>query len=87
MPLQNEIYALSKSPVGTATGSAMEAAAKLTVQASKEALRAALPVGQWLAKEGAKAAVSIAAQAMTQSVKPKQFPWESRGKNDKPKTK
>lgn len=69
LPLQSQIYALSQSPVGSATGSAMEAAAKLTVQASKEAFKAALPVGQWLAKEGAKAAVSLAAQVVAQSAK------------------
>ncbi|KXZ43877.1 hypothetical protein GPECTOR_78g65 [Gonium pectorale] len=72
LPLQREMYELSRSPVGTATSSAITTAAKVTVAATKEAVKAALPVGQWVVKEGAKAAFSLMSRAMAESAKQQQ---------------
>lgn len=70
--LQREIYELSRGPVGSATTTALEAAAKVTVAATKEAVRAAVPVGQWFMREGAKAAVKLVSAAVAQSAKQQQ---------------
>ncbi|EFJ40480.1 hypothetical protein VOLCADRAFT_108143 [Volvox carteri f. nagariensis] len=72
LPLQKEIYELSRSPAATATSSAISTAARVTVAATKEAVKAAVPVGQWMVREGAKAAVSIMSRAMAESAKLKQ---------------
>ncbi|KAG2422560.1 hypothetical protein HXX76_015940 [Chlamydomonas incerta] len=69
LPLQREIYELSRSPVGTATGSALTTAAKVTVAATKEAVKAAVPVGQWVLREGAKAAMSLMSRAMAEAAR------------------
>ncbi|GLC46532.1 hypothetical protein PLESTF_001966300 [Pleodorina starrii] len=69
LPLQREIYELSRGPVGTATSSALGTAAKVTVAATREAVKAAVPVGQWVVREGAKAAVSLVSRAMAESAK------------------
>lgn len=44
----------------------------MTVAASKEAVKAAIPVGQWLIKEGTKAAFSLASRAMAEGAKQQQ---------------
>lgn len=45
-----------RGPVGEATEKAVQAAAKLTVQATKEVTKVAVPVGAWALSEGAKLA-------------------------------
>lgn len=72
LPLQREIYELSRSPVGTATSTALSTAARVTVTATKEAVRAAVPLGQWVFREGTKAAVSLVSRAMAESAKQQQ---------------
>ncbi|GFR50084.1 hypothetical protein Agub_g12228 [Astrephomene gubernaculifera] len=67
LPLQRELYELSCGPVGAATSSALAAAAKVTVAATREAVRAALPVGQWLVREGGRAAVSLVSAAVAEA--------------------
>ncbi|GIL64403.1 hypothetical protein Vafri_18242 [Volvox africanus] len=74
LPLQKEIYELSRSPVGTATSSAFTTAARVTVAATKEAVKAAVPVGQWVIKEGTKAAISLMSRAMEESAKQQKQP-------------
>ncbi|GLI71475.1 hypothetical protein VaNZ11_016613 [Volvox africanus] len=74
LPLQREIYELSRSPVGTATSSAFTAAARVTVAATKEAVKAAVPVGQWVITEGTKAAISLMTRAMEESAKKQKQP-------------
>ncbi|KAG2430049.1 hypothetical protein HYH02_013876 [Chlamydomonas schloesseri] len=69
LPLQREIYELSRSPVGTATSSALTTAAKVTVAATKEAVKAAVPVGQWVLREGAKAAMGLMSRAMAEAAR------------------
>ncbi|KAG2484554.1 hypothetical protein HYH03_016689 [Edaphochlamys debaryana] len=69
LPLQREIYQASRSPVGKATGIALEAAAKVTVAATKEAVKVAVPMGQWVLKEGAKAAMALMQRAMQEAAR------------------
>ncbi|PNW80010.1 hypothetical protein CHLRE_08g374100v5 [Chlamydomonas reinhardtii] len=69
LPLQREIYELSRSPVGTATGSALTTAAKVTVAATKEAVKAAVPVGRWVLREGARAAMALVSRAAAEAAR------------------
>jgi len=63
-------YSVANGPVGTATGRGVQAAAKLTMAATTQAVKAAAPVGAWALKEGFKvasrAAVGLVARAMEQ---------------------
>ncbi|GIL86383.1 hypothetical protein Vretimale_11671 [Volvox reticuliferus] len=84
LPLQREIYELSRSPVGTATSSALTTAARVTVAATKEAVKAAVPVGQWVITEGTKAAISFMSRAMAESAKQQKQPGVSASSNGGP---
>lgn len=55
---------LHAGPVGQATGKGVTVAAKLTVAATREAVRLEAPVGSWALKEGARAALGLLAQAL-----------------------
>lgn len=72
LPLQREIYEISRGPVGSAASTALSAAAQVTVAATKEAVKAALPIGQWMMAEGAKAAVKLVTAAVAESAKQQQ---------------
>lgn len=63
---QKAIYDVSRGPVGQATAKGVEAAAKLTVNATVEAAKLAAPVGKWAVKEGTKVAFGLFSKAMQQ---------------------
>lgn len=63
-------YEVANGPVGVATNKGVQAAAKLTMAATVQAVKAAAPVGSWALKEGFKvasrAAVGLVALALEQ---------------------
>lgn len=59
------IYDLSTGPVGTAAAKGAVTAAKLTVEASSQALRAAAPVGKWVLSQGFKFAAGAVMTSIT----------------------
>ena len=65
------IYDLSTGPVGAAASKGAATAAKLTLQAGTEALKAAAPVGKWLITNGAKAVAGAVVQGLSSSLRSK----------------
>lgn len=77
-------YDVANGPVGTATGKGVQAAARLTMAATTQAVKAAAPIGSWALKEGFKvasrAAVGLVAMALEQQQQQEQRREEGGGK-------
>ncbi|KIZ03147.1 hypothetical protein MNEG_4811 [Monoraphidium neglectum] len=63
-------YDVANGPVGSATSKGVQAAAKVTLAATTQAVKAAAPIGSWALREGfkvaSKAAVGLVSMAMEQ---------------------
>ncbi|GBF90223.1 hypothetical protein Rsub_03356 [Raphidocelis subcapitata] len=75
-------YKVANSPVGAVTGRGVQAAARLTMAATSQAVKAAAPIGGWALKEGFKAASKAAVGLVTLAIEQRQAQEEEgrRGK-------
>ena len=63
------IYDISTGPVGQAASKGAATAAKVTMDVGSAAIKAAAPVGQWVVKEGFKAAAGAVGYGLTSAFK------------------